>query len=66
MELLLKDFVAKRSVRNIGRTAKMQQLAVIRYADQFVIIHLFLIIILKRVIPFNENCQALLEQWLAK
>lgn len=57
METLLKDFVAKRKVGTLGRLGKMQQLAVVRYADDFVIIH-----------PEKEvihKCYQLLSEWLS-
>jgi RNA-directed DNA polymerase len=57
MEILLKNFASKRRVGTLGRLAKMQQLTVVRYADDFVIIH-----------PEKEvihKCHELLSEWLS-
>ena len=57
MERILKDFVAKRKVGTLGKQGKMQQLAVVRYADDFIIIH-----------PEEEvihQCRELLSEWLS-
>lgn len=56
MEGVLKDFVSTIPVGKLGRMAKMQRLSVIRYADDFVVIH-----------PEKEvilTCQKILEEWL--
>ncbi len=56
LETYLNEFVADRSVKGRGRRSKIQQLAVIRYADDFVIIHPEYEVILE--------CKRLIQKWL--
>jgi len=56
MENLLSEIIAKRSVLNLGRTSKIRQLAVVRYADDFVIIH--------PEAEAIERCRIALSDWL--
>jgi RNA-directed DNA polymerase len=62
MENMLKEYISQRPMRNqhgtaMGKEQKMKELAIVRYADDFVILHPRLEII--------EECKEKISEWLA-